>query len=81
VLVIYANPTTGTFNIVIPEDFQYENNLTSSIYDDHGRLVQQVSVIISNDEFRFEIDAEAKGFYNIVLSGRSKQYYGKLIFE
>jgi len=81
VLVIYANPTTGTCNIVIPEDFQYENNLTLSIYDDHGKLVQQFSVIISNDEFRFEIDAEAKGFYNIVLRGRSKQYYGKLIFE
>ena len=80
-LVIYANPTAGTCNIVIPDDFQFDNNLTLSIYDNRGRLIRQIPVQISNDEIRFNIEAEAKGIYNVILSNNKKQYSGKLIFE
>jgi len=80
-LVIYANPTAGTCNIVIPDDFQFDNNLTLSIYDNRGRLIRQIPVQISNDEIKFNIEAEAKGIYNVILSNNKKQYSGKLIFE
>ena len=80
-LVIYANPTAGTCNIVIPDDFQFDNNLTLSIYDNRARLIRQILVKISNNEIKFNIEAEAKGIYNIILSNNKKQYFGKLIFE
>jgi hypothetical protein len=80
-LVIYANPTSGTCNITIPEDFKHENNLTLLIYDANGKLIQQVSVKLNEEIVTFDIKAQANGIYSALLTNGKKNYTGKIIFS
>jgi len=80
-LVIYANPTQGTCNITIPYEFRHGRNLTLSIYDNTGKLIQQGNVEMNEEKVRVNLEAEAKGIYNVTLSNGKKNYMGKIIFE
>jgi len=80
-LVIYPNPTTGTCNIVIPEEFLYESSLTLSVYDASGVLVQQIELHNENEDFSFQLEQKAKGVYVVVLSNGKKNYKGKIVFK
>ncbi len=80
-LIIYANPTAGKCNITIPDDFLYENNLTLQVYDVMGRLLQNAKIEVRQDEIKLNLEAEAKGVYNVILSNGKKSYTGKIIFE
>lgn len=80
-LNIYANPNDGTCFIQIPDDLVYDKNVTLSIYDASGKLIQQ-QLLQSNDE-KLEINIEkmAKGVYPVILSNQTKSYSGKIVFE
>ncbi|MBL0341675.1 MAG: T9SS type A sorting domain-containing protein [Bacteroidetes bacterium] len=80
-LNIYANPNDGTCFIQIPDDLVNDKNVTLSIYDASGKLIQQ-QLLQSNDEkLEINIEKRAKGVYPVVLSNLKKSYNGKIIFE
>ena len=79
-LLIYANPTSGTCNITIPEDFKNEKNLILLIYDSNGKLIQQVPVKLNEEIISFDIKAQANGIYSALLTNGKKNYTGKIIF-
>lgn len=80
-LIIYANPNTGKCNITVPDDFLNEPSLTLSIFDNSGKLIQQKTLEMSEGKIKLNIENEAKGIYNAVLSNGVKSYTGKIIFE
>jgi len=80
-LIIYANPNAGKCNIAVPDDFLHEKNLTLNIYDNTGKLIQQKNLEMNEGKIKLNLEAEAKGIYNVTLSNRSKSYNGKIIFE
>jgi len=80
-LLIYPNPNTGTCTITIPEEFLYENNLTLSIYDNLGKLVQQIATEKGVEELNMPLNLQAKGVYVAILSNGKKSYSGKIVFE
>ncbi len=80
-LVIYANPTAGKCNITVPDDFLHEKNLTLSIYDNTGKLIQQQTLQMNDGIIKLNLEAEAKGTYSVILSNSSKAYNGKIFFE
>ena len=80
-LVIYANPNEGKCNITIPDEFRHEKKLTLSIIDNTGKLIQQGNVQMNEDKVHVNLEAEAKGIYNVTLSNGKKSYGGKIVFE
>ena len=80
-LVIYANPNAGKCNITVPDDFLHEKNLTLSIYDNTGKLIQQQTLQMNDGIIKLNLEAEAKGTYSVILSNSSKAYNGKIVFE
>jgi len=80
-LIIYANPTTGKCNITVPDEFLNETNLTLSIFDNSGKIIQQKKLEMSENKIKLDLEAEAKGIYTAVLSNGKKSYTGKIVFE
>jgi hypothetical protein len=80
-LLIHANPTAGKCNITIPDDFIKEKNLVLSIYSSNGQLIQQQNLNMEEGVIKLNLEAEAKGLYNAVLTNGSKSYSGKIVFE
>ena len=80
-LIIYANPTTGKCNVTVPDDFLNEKNLLLSIFDNSGKMIQQKSLEMNGDKIKLNLEAEAKGVYNISLSNGRKSYSGKIVFQ
>jgi hypothetical protein len=80
-LIIYANPNAGKCNITIPDEFLHENKLTLNIYDNSGKLIQQKLVEMNDGKIKLNLEAEAKGVYNVTLSNDKKSYSGKIVFE
>ncbi|MBS1765608.1 MAG: T9SS type A sorting domain-containing protein [Bacteroidetes bacterium] len=80
-LFIYANPNAGKCNITVPDDFLNEKNLTLSIYDNIGRLIQQQTLEMNEGKIKINLEQEAKGIYNVTLSSKRKSYSGKIVFE
>ena len=80
-LLIYANPTAGTCNVTIPEEFQREKNLILQVFDNTGKLLQQTRVEMQQKKIKINLEEEAKGIYNVILSNGIKNYSGKIVFE
>ena len=80
-LIIYANPNEGKCNITVPDEFLNDNNLTLSIFDNSGKLIQQKKLEMSENKIKLDLDAEAKGIYTAILSNGKKSYSGKIVFE
>jgi len=80
-LLIYPNPTTGTCSIVIPEAFQNERFLSLSIYDNTGKLVQQIAIDNENPEYSLKLDSKAAGVYVAVLSDGKRSVRGRIVFN
>ncbi|OFY33045.1 MAG: hypothetical protein A2X01_08850 [Bacteroidetes bacterium GWF2_35_48] len=80
-LTIYANPNTGKCDIAIPEEFRNEKNLILKIYDLQGKEIQQAKIEMFENKIKLNIEAEAKGVYNVILTNGKKNYSGKIIFE
>jgi hypothetical protein len=80
-LFIYPNPSPGACNVVIPEEFQHESSLTLSIYDNSGKLVQQIVIDNENPEYSLELTLKAKGVYVAVLSNGKRSVRGRIVFN
>ncbi len=80
-LFIHANPNEGKCNITVPDEFAHEKNLVLSIYNSSGKLIQQKKLEMSEGKIKLNLEAEAKGLYNAVLSNGTKSYSGKIVFE
>ena len=80
-MVIYPIPSKGNATIKIPDDLVHEKNLTLSIYDNSGKLIQQKTLEINDGNIKLNLEQEAKGIYNVVLSNKRKSYNGKIVFE
>ncbi|MBK9800790.1 MAG: T9SS type A sorting domain-containing protein [Bacteroidetes bacterium] len=80
-LLIYANPNSGKCNITVPTDMLHQNNLVLSIYNSQGKIIQQQTVTTSQQKIKINIESEASGIYNAVLSNGTKSYSGKIVFE
>ena len=80
-LIIYANPNAGKCNITVPDEFLHEQNLTLSIFDNTGKLIQQKTLQMNDGKIKLNLEAEAKGIYNVTLGNGVKSYSGKIVFE
>ncbi|MBK8848054.1 MAG: T9SS type A sorting domain-containing protein [Bacteroidetes bacterium] len=80
-LHIYANPNAGKCNITIPDDLVNEKELTLSIYDNTGKMIQQKSVALTNGKVKVNLEAQAKGVYTVTVTNGVKFYHGKIVFE
>lgn len=80
-LFIYANPNAGKCNITVPDEFVNEKNLTLSIFDNSGKLIQQKTLQMNDGKIKLNLEAEAKGVYNVNLSNGKKVYVGKMVME
>ncbi|HNB13374.1 MAG TPA: T9SS type A sorting domain-containing protein, partial [Bacteroidia bacterium] len=63
------------------DDFLNEANLVLSIYDNTGKLIQQKTLEMNGGNIKLNLEQEAKGVYNVVLSNKKKSYNGKIVFE
>ncbi len=80
-LVIFANPNSGKCNIIIPDEFKTEQELSLQILDNHGKIIQQNSVQLIDNHIKVNITMEAKGMYHAILTNGKKIYTGKIVFE
>lgn len=80
-LLIYANPNKGTCNINVPDNLLTEQNLELKIYNIEGKLIQETPVMINQVKVSINLQAEAKGIYNVTLGNKKKTYTGKVVFE
>lgn len=80
-LLIQANPNSGKCTINLPEELVNEKNLSLSIYNNKGQLIQRLPLQFNESKIKLNLEAEAKGMYNAVLSNGTKNYSGKIIFE
>jgi len=80
-LMIYANPNKGLCSVTIPDDFKHDKNLILSIYDNSAKIIQQGRINIQGENIHINLEAEAKGIYNVTLNNGKKSYCGKIIFE
>jgi hypothetical protein len=80
-LHIYANPTTGKCNITVPDDLANERYLELVIYDNTGRVLQQKVLEMHEGTIRVNLEAEAKGIYQVTLGNGKKRYSGTIVFE
>lgn len=65
----------------MPDDFVNEKNLVLSICDNKGKLIQQKTLQMNEGNIKLNLEQEAKGVYNVVLSNKKKSYNGKIVFE
>ncbi|MEI2758492.1 MAG: T9SS type A sorting domain-containing protein [Bacteroidia bacterium] len=65
----------------MPDDFVNEKNLVLSICDNKGKLIQQKTLQMNEGNIKLNLEQEAKGVYNVVLSNNKKSYNGKIVFE
>jgi len=80
-LFIYANPTTGVCNISIPEELQNEEKFTLLVYDNTGKLILQQEIGMQEGRISMNLEAQAKGIYQAVLTNGKKKFSGKVVFE
>ena len=46
-----------------------------------GKIIQQQQVKIEQEKVKVNLEAEAKGVYNVTLGNKTKLYSGKIVFE
>lgn len=80
-LLIYANPSTGICNISIPEELQHEENLTLLVFDNAGKLILQKDINMQEEKISLNLQAEAKGIYNAILTNGKQKFQGKVVVE
>ncbi|MDP1621268.1 MAG: T9SS type A sorting domain-containing protein [Bacteroidales bacterium] len=80
-LIIYANPTTGKCTITIPGEFMHEKQLTLTVFDSMGKLVKKRSVPLAEGKISLNLEALARGIYQVTLDNGEKSYVGRVVFE
>ncbi len=78
-LYIYANPNTGVFQLVVPEEARHEVSLTLNIYDNSGKVIHSQVLDMSEDPLKVDVSPAKAGMYHIQLISSRKTYSGKLV--
>ncbi len=78
-LYIYANPNTGVFQLVVPEEARHEPSLTLNIYDNSGKVIHSQVLDMSEDPLQVDVSPAKAGMYHIQLISSRKTYSGKLV--
>ncbi len=79
-LFIYANPTTGSCTMKLPEEFRNESILYLTLIDSQGRIIES-RTIAQSKEMRLNLSAYSKGLYYVTLSNGKSIYKGRIVFE
>jgi hypothetical protein len=80
-LLIYANPNSGTCTIDIPDNFKNEKSLTLTIFNSQGKVIEKAPIEITDEKISLNIQAQAAGMYNVILTNGKKSYSGKIVFK
>lgn len=80
-LNFFPNPTDSYFIVKIPKEVINNNNLILRIYDMLGNLIKNPCIEMYEDNIKVNIESEAKGIYNVVLSNGKKNYSGRIVFD
>lgn len=80
-LVIYANPSVGKCTILIPEELKNKQNLTLSIFDIAGKIIQSSVINYREGKIKINLEQEAKGTYVVILTDGNTKFNGRIIFE
>jgi len=80
-LLIRANPNNGLCTVQLPTHLRFTNDLLLSIFDQTGRLVQRVPVTMGHAGVEVDIQAQAKGIYQVELGDGRQRYTGRIVFE
>lgn len=78
-LMIYANPSSGTFNIELPDGFDLTNAFLT-VHDITGKEISKFP-LNPDSEMRFEVLGATKGEYIVRLTNPQGMVSGKLIVQ
>ncbi|MEO0312491.1 MAG: hypothetical protein RIQ89_2148 [Bacteroidota bacterium] len=79
-LYIYANPSTGSFRIRLPDEVKTLSDAVLSVHDHVGKEVGRFILGDKSDSI-FDITNASSGLYIVRLTQGSKVYTGKLAVE
>jgi len=80
-LYIYANPSNGKCNIVLPQDLLQEENIEMRIYDQSGKLIYSSTLRLTSEKIVLNLPDVARGMYHVVIGKGQKYYSGTIVFE
>lgn len=80
-LVIYRNPTSGTFSIKVPDVFSEINELDMEVFDTSGKLVRHFHLIKDEQPYSFNFTELPSGVYTVIITDGSIKSAGRLVLE
>ncbi len=81
-LIIYANPSNGVCNILIPDAFKNtKSTLTLSVFDFTGKIIRSYPITIREGAIKLNIDTEAAGVYLANITDGQTIYSGRIVCE
>ncbi|MEI6436673.1 MAG: T9SS type A sorting domain-containing protein [Bacteroidota bacterium] len=52
-----------------------------SVFDFQGKLIEKTVLALADGKIRLNLEAQAKGMYQVVVDNGRKSYVGKVVFE
>jgi hypothetical protein len=80
-LDLFPNPATSEFIVTIPTELLNQKQLTLRLYNSRGELIHNEPVIPAKGKITINIEAYAKGLYQVSLGNGKKWYAGKVVVE
>lgn len=76
--LIYPNPSTGIFNIKLPNN---ETDLNVNVIDVSGKRVFETSIITTENNYRLDLNNLSTGIYFLSLQGKNHKTTKKIIIK
>jgi hypothetical protein len=80
-LVIYANPSKGSFRVKIPDAIVNSSSLLLTIYNNQGKIIHSTRFAPQGETPQFDLSGQPAGVYPVTISNGKKTYTGKLVVE
>lgn len=80
-LVIYPNPNSNAFTIVVPEALAHGNSAHLSIFNNSGMVIKEEDTDITGNRVSTDISTVQKGIYTVILSSGHKKFTGRVVVE
>jgi hypothetical protein len=80
-LFVYSNPAHDIFHIALPDEFADENQLLLYVFDICGKAVIKMTISDKRKVISVNIETQAKGIYNVLLTNGKNYYSGKAVFN
>jgi hypothetical protein len=80
-LVIYANPSKGSFRVKIPDDIANSGSLVLTIYNNQGMIIHSTRFVPQGETPQINLLGQPAGVYPVTISNGKKTYTGKLVVE